>query len=70
MTNDRHDAPSATRDQFLMALDSNDRPRSLLLASYLTTCTHPLPSVTCIELDLPPGSAYAAAAKQVLERGA
>jgi hypothetical protein len=59
-----------TRDQFLLAVDDDDWARALDLARNLTRCPNPLPSATCIDLDLPIGSSYAAAALALLSRTA
>jgi hypothetical protein len=61
-------APPDVRDQFLAALDANDRVACCALAQHLRTCTNPLPSATCVELDLPLHSSYGAAAERVLDR--
>ena len=60
-------APAEMRDQFLNALDAQDRPLSARLALNLTGCMNPLPMTTCSELGLPPGSTYGFAARRVLE---
>jgi hypothetical protein len=62
-------AHAATRDAFLSALDAADAPRSRALARGLVRCGNPLPGLACMELDLPPGSTYGAAARRVLARG-
>ena len=59
-------APPAIRDQFLGALDANDRVLSTTLALNLTSCNNPLPGMTCDQLGLPPGSTYGCAARRVL----
>jgi hypothetical protein len=59
-------APAQIRDRFLGALDADDRARSTELARNLTNCTNPLPSATCEQLGLPPGSTYGCAARRVL----
>lgn len=56
----------AIRDQFLIALDVNDRALSTRLALNLTGCSNPLPRVTCDQLGLPVGSTYGSAARRVL----
>jgi hypothetical protein len=60
-------ASPSMRDEFLRALDDSDHSRSVVLAKDLTQCAHPLPGLTCQQLDLPPGSTYATAAERVLE---
>jgi hypothetical protein len=59
-------ASPAIRDEFLRALDVNDRQLSTKLALNLTECTNPLPGITCSQLDLPVGSTYGCAARRVL----
>jgi hypothetical protein len=67
-TSSKHEsyAPGAIRDEFLGALDARDQARSARLALNLTTCTNPLPGMTCDQLGLPAGSTYASAARHVL----
>lgn len=59
-------ASAAIRDQFLSALDAGDRTLSTQLALNMTSCTNPLPGMTCEELGLPLGSTYGCAARHVL----
>ncbi len=59
-------ASPAIRDQFLVALDANDRALSTRLARNLTGCVNPLPGMTCDQLGLPIGSTYGCAATRVL----
>jgi len=59
-------ASAAIRDEFLAALDADDRERSTQLAMNLTGCVNPLPGMTCNLLGLPIGSTYASAASRVL----
>ncbi len=59
-------ASPAIRDQFLCALDADDRALSTELAVNLTSCMNPLPGTTCEELGLPVGSTYGSAARRVL----
>jgi hypothetical protein len=59
-------AAAALRDRFLGALDADDHTLSTELALGLTTCTNPLPGMTCQQLDLPMGSTYGSAAQRVL----
>jgi hypothetical protein len=54
------------RDQFLAALDADDRALFTQLALGLTGCMNPLPGMTCDQLGLPIGSTYGSAAKHVL----
>jgi len=54
------------RDQFLAALDADDRPLFTQLALGLTACMNPLPGMTCDQLGLPIGSTYGCAARHVL----
>lgn len=54
------------RDQFLDALDADDRALFTQLAIDLTGCMNPLPGMTCDQLGLPIGSTYGSAARQVL----
>ena len=49
---------SDTRDKFLTALDSDDKAALRDLNAYLSGCTNPLPSATCEQLGLNPGSSY------------
>ncbi len=58
------------RDQFLAALDADDRALSTQLALNLTDCTNPLPGMTCDQLGLPIGSTYGSAARRVLSLNA
>ena len=59
-------ASPAIRDQFLGALDADDRALSTALAQNLTHCINPLPGVICDKLGLPIGSTYGSAAMCVL----
>jgi len=59
-------ASPAARDEFLVALDANDRGLLAKLARNLTDCGNPLPGTTCAELGLPIGSTYGSAARHVL----
>ncbi|HET6803505.1 MAG: hypothetical protein ACM34F_11590 [Betaproteobacteria bacterium] len=59
-------ASPAIRDQFLGALDADDRALSTALAQNLTHCINPLPGVICDKLGLPIGSTYGSAAMRVL----
>jgi len=59
-------ASPAIRDRFLGAIDAQDHALSMELAQNLTTCTNPLPGMTCDQLGLPAGSTYASAAHRVL----
>ena len=59
-------ASPAVRDEFLVALEANDRESLARLARNLTDCNNPLPGTTCAELGLPVGSTYGRAARQVL----
>ena len=61
-------ATPATRDQFLRALDGEDRQLPVRLAPGLASCANPLPGLTCELLGLPFGSSYGTAARRVLER--
>ena len=54
------------RDDFLGAIDANDRVSALRLAAFLTDSHNPLPSVVCEQLGLPKGSAYSVAARFIL----
>jgi len=63
-------AAGSLRDAFLDALDAGRDADAAALAQYLTGCTRPLPSVTCAQRGLPPGSTYAAAARDLAERAA
>jgi len=60
-------ASPAIRDEFLAALDADDRTLSTRLAANLTGCINPLPSMTCNMLGLPTGSTYGSAASRVLQ---
>jgi hypothetical protein len=59
-------ASPTIRDEFLAALDADDRKVSAQLALNLTGCMNPLPGMTCDKLGLPFGSTYGAAAVRVL----
>ena len=59
-------ASPTIRDQFLVALDADDRTLCMKLALNLTDCVNPLPGTTCDELGLLIGSTYASAARRVL----
>jgi hypothetical protein len=59
-------ASASIRDQFLAALDADDRALSTRLALNLTGCMNPLPGMTCDQLGLPIGSTYGSAARRVL----
>ena len=59
-------ASPAIRDEFLNALEVNDRALLTRLALNLTDCSNPLPGMTCNQLDLPIGSTYGCAARRVL----
>jgi hypothetical protein len=61
-------APAKTRDQFLAALETDDRERLIELAIGLTQCGNPLPGMTCGELDVPLGSTYGDAARRIMQR--
>ena len=54
------------RDQFLNALDADDRALLAQLAVGLTGCMNALPGMTCDQLGLPSGSTYGSAARHVL----
>ena len=54
------------RDQFLAALDADDRALLAQLAVDLTGCMNALPGMTCDQLGLPIGSTYGSAARHVL----
>lgn len=54
------------RDDFLAALEAGDAVASVRLAGFLGDSRNLLPSTVCAQLGLPPGSAYAAAARMVL----
>jgi len=60
-------ASPAIRDEFLAALDTDDRTLSTRLAVNLTGCSNPLPGMTCNMLGLPTGSTYGSAASRVLQ---
>lgn len=59
-------ASAAARDEFLVALEADNRPLSAHLARNLIDCMNPLPGMTCGELGLPIGSTYGSAARRVL----
>jgi hypothetical protein len=54
------------RDQFLTALDADNRALFTQLALNLVECSNPLPGMTCEQLGLPIGSTYGSAAQHVL----
>lgn len=66
ITTDALYAPAAVRDQFLRALEGDDRALATQLALNLTGCMNPLPGITCDELGLPARSTYGSAARRVL----
>lgn len=59
-------ASAKLRDQFLAALDADDRALFIELAVGLTESVNPLPGMVCEQLGLPIGSTYGSAAKRVL----
>jgi hypothetical protein len=59
-------ASPTIRDQFLVALDTDDRALSAQLALNLAGCSNPLPGMTCQQLGLPIGSTYGSAAQYIL----
>jgi len=59
-------ASPTMRDQFLVALDTDDRALSTELALNLAGCLNPLPGMTCNQLGLPIGSTYGSAARHIL----
>ena len=54
------------RDQFLAALDADDRVLLARLAVGMTGCMNALPGMTRDQLGLPIGSTYGSAARHVL----
>lgn len=56
-------APGHRRDAFLESI-STGTPNAAL-AGHLWSCTDILPRNACDDLDIPPGSTYAQAARQV-----
>jgi hypothetical protein len=63
---DQQYAVPGLRDQFLAALDAQDRSLTISIAHELRQCRNPLPGNTCLELGLPPRSTYGRAARHVL----
>ena len=59
-------APPEVRDHFLDALDAGNYRLSAQLALNLTRCINPFPGLACVQLGLPPGSTYGAAARHIL----
>jgi hypothetical protein len=59
----RQQASPALRDRFLVALDQSDTAVVLEIARDLLRCTNSLPTMTCIQLGLTPGSTYGDAAE-------
>jgi len=59
-------ASPGLRDEFLRALDDEDRAVAVRLARNLINCANPLPGMVCDQLGLPAGSTYASAAGLVL----
>jgi hypothetical protein len=51
----------------IVFLDADDRTLSTELAHGLTSCSNPLPGMTCNQLGLPKGSTYGMAALHVLQ---
>ena len=62
-------ASPTIRDQFLVALDMDDRALCAQLALNLAGCLNPLPGMTCNKLGLPIGSTYGSAALYILSLG-
>ena len=65
---DRRRASPQLRDEFLNALEANDRPGLRAAATVLQRCVNPLPSVVCAQLGLQPGSTYGDGAAIVIVR--
>ena len=61
----RQQAPPALRDWFLFALDQRDDAAVREIAGDLRGCVNLLPTLTCIQLGLTPGSTYGDAAEAV-----
>ena len=59
-------APANVRDQFLLSIDANQQALAIELATNLTGCSNPLPSITCARFGIPLGSTYACAAREIL----
>jgi hypothetical protein len=58
-------ASPALRDRFLKALDQSDVAAIREIALELLGCANSLPTTTCIELGLTPGSTYGDAAEAI-----
>lgn len=56
-------APSHLRNAFLVSIEAGTP--DLTLAGRLWSCTDVLPRDACDDLDIPPGSTYAQAARRV-----
>ena len=63
----RHASP-ALRDRFLTALEQRDDAMVVETTRDLLGCVNFLPSTTCIELGLPPGSSYGDAAESLTKQ--
>jgi len=61
-------ATADKRDAFLTSLDEHDQARTIAIARHLVGCGNPLPSATCAELGVPPGSSYGTGARAFLVR--
>jgi len=66
--NDATYAPPTVRDDFLAAIARGDAVMLAALATNLTGCGNPLPSTTCVELGVPVGSTYGAAARHIVDQ--
>lgn len=61
-------ATGDARDAFLASLDATDDAHTIAIARHLVGCGNPLPSATCTQLRIAPGSTYGAGARAILER--
>jgi hypothetical protein len=61
----RRQASPALRDRFLTALDQRDEATVRETARDLLGCANFLPTTTCIQLGLAPGSTYGDAAETI-----
>ena len=61
-------ATANVRDAFLASLEQRDEARSVAIARHLVSCRNPLPSATCAELGVAPGSSYGAGAQALLAK--
>jgi hypothetical protein len=64
-TTPKRNALPALRDRFLLALDEQDDATLDAVKSYMVGCVDLMPSATCAQLGLKPGSTYGEGAEAV-----